>query len=120
MSIEKSIAQIVKNIFHKKIRNPRNIREIDYSTLMKIIKQDKNSILVDVRSVQEHNESKITPSINIPLYELELKAENILQDKEATIILYCQSGVRSTKAYKILEKKGYKNLYTLSGGIDNI
>ena len=57
-------------------------------------------------------------SINIPLYEIEKRAESILINKEAIIITYCSAGIRSKKALKILRKMGYKNLYTIEGGIN--
>ena len=57
-------------------------------------------------------------SINIPLYEITRKAESILTNKEAIIIAYCSSGIRSKKALKILRKMGYINLYSIEGGIN--
>ena len=120
MSIENNIKKLVNKIISKKTRNSENIREIDYDILMQILKQNSDAVLVDVRSPQEHAERKISPSINIPLYELNSKAESLLPNKDIPIILYCQAGMRSIKAYMILKEKGYTNLYTLKGGLDNI
>ncbi len=36
------------------------------------------------------------------------------------IIVYCQSGMRSKKAIKILKKAGFKSLYNLENGLDGI
>jgi rhodanese-related sulfurtransferase len=41
-----------------------------------------------------------------------------LRNKDEIIIAYCSAGTRSKKALKILRKMGYKNLYTVEGGID--
>lgn len=57
-------------------------------------------------------------SINIPLYDIQEKAILKLRDKESTIIAYCSAGIRSKKAVKILRKLGYKNLYSVEGGIN--
>lgn len=57
-------------------------------------------------------------SINIPLYDLQEKSILKLKDKESIIIAYCSAGIRSKKAVKILKKLGYKNLYTVEGGIN--
>lgn len=120
MSIKNNIKKIVEKIKTKKVRNMDEIQEIDYESLKQMLKENSNAIVVDVRSAQEHRESKLSPSINIPLYDLDLNAESILPNKNQTIVLYCQSGVRSIKAYKILQRKGYTNLYTLAGGLDGI
>ena len=44
----------------------------------------------------------------------------IIKEKERIIIVYCQSGIRSKKAIKILYKNGFKNIYHLKGGLDQI
>lgn len=59
-------------------------------------------------------------AINIPLYKLLECYEYKLKDKNKIIVIYCQSGIRSKKAIKILFKKGFKNLYNLKGGLDEI
>lgn len=75
--------------------------------------------MIDTRSPQEFAENRINGAINIPDYEILKKARCMLPNKEALIILYCQSGDRSKKAYMLLEKLGYSNLYNLKGGLDN-
>ena len=95
--------------------------DIDYENAKIISKNDKNVILLDVRSPQEYKEGHLGLSINIPLYDLERDIDNILnKDKAKTIILYCQSGNRSNKALQILKDRNYKNLYQIEGGLDNI
>ncbi len=115
MKIENLIKKIIK-----KTRNQKITVNIDYEMLQKLLKNNSNVFLIDVRSSQEFAEDRLNSSINIPLYELENKASTFLPDKNATVILYCQSGVRSKKACKILENLGYTNLYNLVGGINNI
>lgn len=92
---------------------------IDYNNLIKMIKEDKDVILLDVRSIQEYNEGHLNGAILIPLYELEKTVTNIIPDKKKKIIVYCKSGIRSMKAIEVLLKKGYVNLYNLYGGLDN-
>lgn len=94
--------------------------EIDYENAKVILKNDKEAILLDVRSPQEYKEGHLEGSINIPLYDLSKKSENTIKNKECTIIVYCQSGNRSKKAIDILSNKGYENLYNIKGGLDNI
>ena len=94
--------------------------EISYKEAKVILKNDKNSTLIDVRSPQEYKEGHLEDSINLPLYDLEERFKKDLNDREKAIIIYCQTGNRSKKAIEILEKQGYINLYDIEGGLDNI
>ena len=94
--------------------------DIDYENAKIILKNDKNVILLDVRSPQEYKEGHLENSINIPVYDISKKIESIIPEKETTIIVYCQSGNRSKKSIDILEKTGYTKLYNIVGGMDNI
>ena len=108
----------IKNIFH----NYRNIEEnsIDYENAKTILKNDRNAILIDVRSPQEYKENHLNGSINLPLYDLERNCDKIKYNKEDTLIIYCQSGNRSKRALKILLDQGYTHLYEIKGGLDAI
>lgn len=82
-------------------------------------KQNEGALIIDVRSSQEFNEWHIENAINIPEYEINCNINQILEDKEEEIVLYCASGIRSKKAYQKLIKLGYKNVYNLYGGLYN-
>jgi Rhodanese-related sulfurtransferase len=81
------------------------------------IKCNKNSTILDVRTLMEYNEGHISGAILIPYNEILIKANQILKDKNQEIIVYCLNGGRSIKAVKTLEKIGYTNVYSLNGGI---
>lgn len=96
------------------------VNEVDYENAKVILKNDKEAILLDVRSPQEYKEEHLEGSINIPLYDLSKMSENTIKSKECTIVVYCQSGNRSRKAVDILSNQGYESLYNIKGGLDNI
>lgn len=73
----------------------------------------EQAILIDVRTKQEYEEGHIEGAISLPRETIELTIEKEISDKEATIILYCQSGNRSKKVAQILINKGYQNVYDL-------
>ncbi|MCI8620886.1 MAG: rhodanese-like domain-containing protein [Clostridia bacterium] len=112
------------NEFLRKIckctRSGSGIRQIQIDGLKKLLKSNNLVTLVDTRSPQEFAENRLNGAINIPEYEIAKKACNLLPNRDAIIVLYCQSGERSKKAYFILSKLGYSNLYDLEGGLDNI
>ena len=97
----------------------RNMESYDISFEELIQKQNYGAYIVDVRSSQEFEEGHLDGAINIPYYEINRNIEKILGDKEQEIVLYCEAGVRSKKAYKKLTRLQYKNVYNLYGGLDN-
>lgn len=105
----------ISRIFTRSIDNQLNYKEV-----LDMVKQSQNVKLIDVRSIQEYEEGHLDGAICIPLYELQGKITNKVQDKDSIIILYCASGVRSLKGKKVLESLGYKNVYNLKGGIEEI
>ena len=89
------------------------INQIDEKTFLELRKKNNNITLIDVRSIQEYNEGHRPGAILIQSFEANQKAERILKDKQAILVLYCSTGVRSKKVAEILLKKGYKNVNIL-------
>jgi Rhodanese-like domain. len=87
--------------------------------VIEMVRNDKDVILVDVRTPEEHRQKRIPGSILLPDYELKSRAEEVLPDKDAKIVVYCRSGRRSAEAAKVLKEMGYKNVYDLGGIIDS-
>lgn len=81
----------------------------------KIIDEEKNIVIIDVRTEDEYNSGHIKNSILIPVNDLKDKAENILKDKNQKILIYCRTGNRSNTAGKILDEMGYSNIYDFGG-----
>lgn len=63
-------------------------------------------LVVDVRQPEEYADWKITPSINIPLFELNDSLDRLPKTKE--IIAVCAHGNRSERARQFLAALGYK------------
>lgn len=78
----------------------------------------KECIILDVRTAEEYNEGHIENAINIDHEEIKEKAEQILTDKNALILVYCRSGRRSKIASQYLVELGYTNVKEFGGIID--
>ena len=85
--------------------------DINMKQLEELIKQ--GAILIDVRSPQEYKEGHLDGAICIPTYEIEMQIQNEIKNKEEKLVLYCDSGMRSKRAQKKLQKMGYINVYNL-------
>ena len=94
-------------------RIDENIKTINIEQAERLLGQYTNVQLVDVRSPQEYAEWHRKEAILIPNYEMQVKAERILKNKNDYIILYCETGTRSKKSAKTLQKMGYINVYIL-------
>ena len=66
-------------------------------------------VIVDVRDEQEYAEGHIPGAVNIPVASFASKS--IILDKKKIIIIYCNGGERSNKAYRKLMKLGYKKRF---------
>ena len=71
--------------------------------------QRANPILIDVRTQVEWDDGYIETAIHIPLDKISNTIEDVIEDKDQVIYLYCRSGNRSGKATKILIEAGYVN-----------
>ncbi|MBS5949059.1 MAG: rhodanese-like domain-containing protein [Clostridium sp.] len=76
---------------------------------------NRDVIILDVRTEDEYNSGHIENSVLIPVDDLEDKAEELLVNKEQKILVYCRSGNRSKKAADLLVEMGYTNVYDLGG-----
>ena len=86
--------------------------------IAKKMMEESSVIILDVRTSEEYNEGHIPGAILIPDYEILETAEEILKDKNQTILVYCRSGNRSRKAANNLLYLGYQNVYDFGGIID--
>ncbi|MGK9045723.1 persulfide dioxygenase-sulfurtransferase CstB [Mammaliicoccus vitulinus] len=74
----------------------------------------KEEYILDVRNEEEWNNGHLDQAVNIP--HGKLLNENIPFNKEDKIYVHCQSGVRSSIAVGILEKKGFENVVNIREG----
>ena len=84
----------------------------------KQLHEDNNSVILDVRTLDEHKTISIPNSLIIPVQELESRVNELKKYKDQNIVVYCRSGNRSRTGTEILINNGY-NAVNLSGGIIN-
>lgn len=96
--------------------NKTGFTAVEPSNLAKMLKDESDVVLIDVRSPQEFSEAHIPSARNIPLPELtaeRIKAEG-LADKRLAVV--CQGGGRSTRACELLVASGCQTILNVSGG----
>ena len=76
----------------------------------------EDAIMVDVREPGEYGAGHALGAKNLPLARIESGTGDVTKKKDATLIVYCDSGDRSGKASAALRKQGYTKVLNLSGG----
>ncbi len=92
---------------------------INGEELQKMVKENKDVLILDVRTIGEFRSGHIPKSKNIPVQELSSKVGTLDSYKDDKVIVYCASGARSASAARALSKNGFNKIYNLNGGISS-
>jgi rhodanese-related sulfurtransferase len=79
---------------------------------------DGDVIILDVRTLEEYDESHIPGAILIPNETISDTLPAELPDVNARILVYCRTGNRSSQAAKKLIALGYTDVYDFGGIAD--
>ena len=83
-----------------------------------LMETESDYIILDVRTEEEFAEGHIENAVLIPDYEIGIRAEKELPDKNQLILVYCRSGRRSKIASQTLADMGYSDVREFGGIID--
>jgi sulfur-carrier protein adenylyltransferase/sulfurtransferase len=72
--------------------------------------------LIDVREPFEYEIARIDRAKLIPLGEITERLDEL--ERQQPIVVHCHSGKRSAQAVRLLQQRGFANVYNLEGGID--
>ncbi|ALO39104.1 rhodanese-like domain-containing protein [Alcaligenes faecalis] len=89
-------------------------RAVSSSEAVQMVNQ-KDAILIDLRSADQFKAGAIAQSRNIPAADLDAKAGTLPKDKP--VILVCDTGRSAPRSVAVLRKHGITEAYTLQGGI---
>jgi phage shock protein E len=78
---------------------------------------EDGAILLDIRTPEEFAEARITGARNIDYYASDFAARLGELDREATYVIYCRSGNRTTAALDIFRDLGFTSVQAVDGGI---
>ena len=93
-------------------------RQISMDKAVKMMRDEKDYIILDVRRPDEFAEGHIPGAINVPNEEIGTAEIAELPDKAQMILVYCRSGRRSKEASEKLVKLGYTNIVEFGGILD--
>ena len=83
----------------------------------KILKENPNAVVLDIRTSAEFNEGHIPNAVNIDYKADSFESELEMLDRDATYVMHCRSGRRSANSFEIFKKLGFKNVVHIDDGI---
>lgn len=89
----------------------RRVGQLSSKNAEQLIKA--GAVVIDVRSAPEYNSGHLARAINVPLDKIEIELPKQIEDRSTTLLLHCQSGMRSSMAKKRLIAIGYTNVHNL-------
>ncbi len=94
----------------------KKVRDIDTSEVLKNIQKKVNFFLVDVREESEWARGHLPHAIHMSKGVIERDVESKFPNLDQEIVLYCGGGYPSVLAADNLQKMGYTNVSSMSGG----
>ncbi len=108
------LMKLAKDTFVELVKKP-TLQSLTFDEADALVNEGSAKWL-DVRFPNEHGESSIDDSINIPLNSLRLQSDKL--DSSMIYILYCDTGGRSSTGAFLLAERGFDVSY-LDGGLVN-
>lgn len=105
-----------ENMNYKK--NSDGYYQISAEEAHRIMVEEVDYVILDVRTESEYNETHIPNAVLLPDTQIIEKAGEILPDKDKTVLVYCRSGRRSKNASAELAAMGYTDVREFGGIID--
>ena len=102
------------------------VQELDVAALKKIMQQNPQALVIDIREVAETDAGSIAGALLIPrgILEMHINSHKCITERFASIellaeqpvYLLCRSGARSVLSAFSLQMMGFKDAYSVAGG----
>ncbi len=85
-------------------------------TIEEFLQHQQPCVLIDVREDREWQAGHLPQAMHLGKGIIERDIEQVVQDKQQTMVLYCGGGYRSALAADALQQMGYQHVLSLAGG----
>ena len=110
-----AVVLLIILLYLRKYLQTRSIRQYSPGEVRQRL-NDRNVVLLDVRTEPERRAQLIRGSLHLPLQQLDRRVQELEGYRSKEIICYCRSGNRSLSAALLLRKRGF-NAGNLKGGL---
>jgi cysteine synthase/rhodanese-related sulfurtransferase len=108
---EQFLAELIENL-----KNPYDTVKV--KDLADELESAGKPLLVDIRIAEHFHQSHIPGAVNIPQDDLGARASELPEDRDAPIVTVCNIGKFSKYASLYLKSRGYRNVRSAKGGLD--
>jgi rhodanese-related sulfurtransferase len=92
------------------------VREVTVAEARERLAANPRALLIDVREDQEWEAGHASGAEHLGKGIIERDVEARVPDRERELILYCGGGYRSALAADVLQRMGYRHVYSMAGG----
>ncbi|WP_333797902.1 rhodanese-like domain-containing protein [Rheinheimera sp.] len=85
-------------------------------SIEEFLQHQQPCVLIDVREDREWQAGHLPQAMHLGKGIIERDIEQVVQDKQQTMVLYCGGGYRSALAADALQQMGYQHVLSLAGG----
>jgi rhodanese-related sulfurtransferase len=111
---EEDFRVAMEELLHGNARSP-GITTISPGEVLRRMTQGEKLILLDVRTSEEYAAGHIPGAISLPLSRIQSGDVDMGFSSDDEIIVYCQGGIRSRTAARMLRLMGFKNVKDMGG-----
>jgi len=96
-----------------------NVKNVSAEEAYKLISDNKELVILDVRTKEEYDDGHIPGAKLVPVQVLSMKLGELDEYKDKPVLVYCASGGRSPRAVDTLADNDFKTIYHLNRGISS-
>ncbi len=97
--------------------NHNDLSNLDPESFERMMNEEKNFILLDVRTLEEHKSLRIPNSKLVDIHKPNFPDQIEKLNRTKSYFVYCRAGRRSHSACKQMKSMGFEKVYNLKGGI---
>lgn len=99
------------------IKFNKNVKNVSGEDAVKLIRDNKNLVILDVRTKGEYQSGHINGSKLMPVSEIGSRIAELEKFRDKPILVHCASGGRSPRAVNVLLKNKFGPIYHMNHGL---
>lgn len=102
-----TVGMIIYSLYYYAIMSPLLITADEARSR---IANGQIDVVLDVRSNMEYNLGHYAGAVHVPVGHIEARIREVLPNRAARILVYCNTGQRSRYAAELMKKLGYRDV----------
>lgn len=104
-------------MFWKKKTTDRTVHHVHSGEFSRVMEGKPEATLLDLRTPEEYSAGHMPGARMIDTYAADFDAKLDGLDRDSPYLIYCRTGSRSGEVARMMERKGFKEVYNLTMGL---